>query len=184
MLSFDKNCFLYKNHVSLLRILHSLAIAIKIISSRKIITRCLRKVSAPYDNHHPLRKNASTVIVILSIDMLLLTDKLNLECYVLYETKELLSIVKIYITIINIPIFIINIAIVNIIITIVVIVITILLPPLALLSYSLNPHGGYAKSGIYLLQFFRHMTSDSKFSYMFFYLPFLCSKATAFYELK
>ena len=33
----------------------SLAVAIKIISPRKIITRCLRKVSAPDDNHHPLR---------------------------------------------------------------------------------------------------------------------------------
>ena len=46
------------------------------------------------------------------IDMLLLTEKLNLMCYLLYETKkELLTITKKYITIINILIFIISIAI-------------------------------------------------------------------------
>ena len=47
--------------------LASLGVAIKMIRSRKIITRCLRKVSAPYDNHHPLRTSFFTVIVILSI---------------------------------------------------------------------------------------------------------------------
>ena len=34
--------------------------------------------------------------------MLLLTDKLNLKCYVFYQTKELLTITKMLITIINI----------------------------------------------------------------------------------
>ena len=60
--------------------------------------------------------------------MLLLTGKLNLKCYVLEETKELLSIIKMYITIINILIFIISIAIVfiNIIIIIIIINITII----------------------------------------------------------
>ena len=50
--------------------------------------------------------------------MLLLTKKLNLQCHVLYETKELLIITKMYITIINILMFIISIAIVIIIIVI------------------------------------------------------------------
>ena len=53
-----------------------------------------------------------------AIDMLLLTKKLNLQCHVLYETKELLIITKMYITIINILMFIISIAIVIIIIAI------------------------------------------------------------------
>ena len=43
-----------------------------------------------------------------AIDMLLLTDKLNLKYYVLYETKELLAIAKMYITIINILMFIVS----------------------------------------------------------------------------
>ena len=55
-----------------------------------------------------------------AIDMLLLTDKPNLKCYVLYETKELLTITKMYITIINILVFIISIAIVIIIIIIII----------------------------------------------------------------
>ena len=59
-----------------------------------------------------------------AIDMLLLTVKLNLKCYVLYETKELLILTttKIYNTIINILIFIVNIVIVIIIISIIIIV--------------------------------------------------------------
>ena len=52
-----------------------------------------------------------------AIDMSLLTDKLNLKCYVLYETKELLT--EIYITIINILIFIVSIVIFIIIIIII-----------------------------------------------------------------
>ena len=55
-----------------------------------------------------------------AIDMSLLTDKLNLKCYVVYETKELLTITKIYITIISILIFIVSIIIVIIIIIIIV----------------------------------------------------------------
>ena len=51
-----------------------------------------------------------------AIDMLLLPDKLNRKCYVLYETKELLTITKIYITIINILIFIFTIVIVIVIV--------------------------------------------------------------------
>ena len=58
-----------------------------------------------------------------TIDMSLLTDKLKLKCYVLYETKELLT--EIYITIINILIFIVNIAIVIFIIIIIVTIIVI-----------------------------------------------------------
>ena len=57
-----------------------------------------------------------------AIDMLLLTNKLNFKCYVLYETKELLTITKMYITIINILIFIVSIAIVIIIIIIIIII--------------------------------------------------------------
>ena len=57
-----------------------------------------------------------------AIDMLLLTDKLNLKCYVLYKTKELLTITEMYITIINILMFIISIAIVIIVITIIIII--------------------------------------------------------------
>ena len=53
-----------------------------------------------------------------AIDMSLLTDELNVKCYVLYETKELLT--EIYITIINILVFIVSIVIIifNIIIII------------------------------------------------------------------
>ena len=53
-----------------------------------------------------------------AIDMSLLTDELNLKCYVLYETKELLT--EIYITIINMLIFIVSIAIVIFIIIIII----------------------------------------------------------------
>ena len=59
--------------------------------------------------------------------MTLLTDKLNLKCYVLCETKELLTITKIYITIINTLIFIVSIVIVIIIIIITIITIIIAL---------------------------------------------------------
>ena len=62
-----------------------------------------------------------------AIGMTLLTDKLNLKCYVLCETKELLTITKIYITIINILIFIVSIVIVIIIIIITIITIIIAL---------------------------------------------------------
>ena len=59
-----------------------------------------------------------------AIDMSLLTDKLNLKCYVLYETKELLTITKIYITIIN-NILIFVVSIVSVVIIIIIIIITI-----------------------------------------------------------
>ena len=55
-----------------------------------------------------------------AIDMSLLTDELNLKCYVLYETKELLT--EIYITIINIVVFIVIIVIVIFIIIIIIII--------------------------------------------------------------
>ena len=58
-----------------------------------------------------------------TIDMSLLPDKLNLKCYVLYETKKLLTITKNYIVIINVLIFIVSIVIVIIIIIIIVIAI-------------------------------------------------------------
>ena len=54
-----------------------------------------------------------------AIDMSLLTDELNLKCYVLYGTKELLT--EIYITIINILIF--NVSIVTVIFIIIIIII-------------------------------------------------------------
>ena len=60
-----------------------------------------------------------------AIDTLLLTEKLNLKFYVLYEAKELLTIPKMYITYITILIFIISIVI-AIIINIITISITIL----------------------------------------------------------
>ena len=53
--------------------------------------------------------------------MSLLTDELNLKCYVLYETKKLLT--EIYITIINILIFIVSIVIIIFIIIIIIIII-------------------------------------------------------------
>ena len=53
-------------------------------------------------------------------DMSLLTDKLNLNCYLMHETKELLTIIKIYITIINILIFVVTMVIVIIIIIIII----------------------------------------------------------------
>ena len=59
-----------------------------------------------------------------AIDMSLLTDELNLKCYVLYETKELLT--EIYITIINILIFIVSIVIVIFIIIIIIITINVI----------------------------------------------------------
>ena len=59
------------------------------------------------------------MILCCTINMSLLTDKLNPKCYVLYETKELLTVTKIYITIINILIFIVSIVIVIIIMTII-----------------------------------------------------------------
>ena len=46
--------------------------------------------------------------------MLLMTEKLNHRCYVLYETKELTTITKMDITIINVLIFIISIDIITI----------------------------------------------------------------------
>ena len=57
--------------------------------------------------------------------MLLLTDKLNLKCYTLYGTEELLNNAKFYITFINILMLIISIAIAHIIIIIIFIIITI-----------------------------------------------------------
>ena len=61
-----------------------------------------------------------------TIDMLLLTHKLNPKCYVLYETKELLTVTKIYIISIAMTIAIIIIIII-IIITITVITISIII---------------------------------------------------------
>ena len=80
------------------------------------------------DNLEQLGKNPNYCFQATSaIDMTLLTDKLNLKCYVLYETKELLTITKIYITIINILVFIVSIVIVIIIIIITIITIIIAL---------------------------------------------------------
>ena len=58
------------------------------------------------------------------IDLSLLTDKLNLKCYVLYETKEFLT--EIYTTIINILIVIVSIVIVIFIIIIIIITINVI----------------------------------------------------------
>ena len=59
-----------------------------------------------------------------AIDMSLLPNELNLKCYVLYETKELL--IEIYITIINILVFIVSIAIAIFIIIIIFITINVI----------------------------------------------------------
>ena len=57
--------------------------------------------------------------------MLLLTNKLNLKRYVLYDTKELLTITKMYISVINI--FIVNITNIIVIIIIIIIIISIII---------------------------------------------------------
>ena len=57
--------------------------------------------------------------------MLLLTNKLNLKRYVLYDTKELLTITKMYISVINI--FIVNITNFIVIIIIIIIIISIII---------------------------------------------------------
>ena len=51
--------------------------------------------------------------------------------------------------------------------------------PLVSLTHLLHAPDGYAELDTYFLQFLCHMTSDVKFSAnAFFYLLFLCSKAT------
>ena len=77
-----------------------------------------------------------------AIDMLL--------SYVLYETKKLLTIPKMYITIINILVFIINTAIAIIIIIIIMITITINI-------INISTKFVYVKSDNYLLQFRCHL---------------------------
>ena len=57
--------------------------------------------------------------------MLLLTNKLNLKRYVLYDTKELLTITKMYISVINV--FIVNITNFIVIIIIIIIIISIII---------------------------------------------------------
>ena len=57
--------------------------------------------------------------------MLLLTNKLNLKRYVLNDTKELLTITKMYISVINI--FIVNITNIIVIIIIIIIIISIII---------------------------------------------------------
>ena len=57
--------------------------------------------------------------------MLLLTNQLNLKRYVLYDTKELLTITKMYISVINI--FIVNITNFIVIIIIIIIIISIII---------------------------------------------------------
>ena len=57
--------------------------------------------------------------------MLLLTNKLNLKRYVLYDTKEFLTITKMYISVINI--FIVNITNIIVIIIIIIIIISIII---------------------------------------------------------
>ena len=111
--------------------------------------------------------------------MSLLTDELNLKCYVLYETKELLT--EIYITIINILIFIVSIAIA---IFIIIIIITINVINIISLPYLLNRHGRYVKLNSYLLQFLCHMTSDVKYLHMLFLFTFSLFKIFNIYELK
>ena len=66
-----------------------------------------------------------TVVLSQPLEMLLLTDKLNLKCYVLHETKELLIITKMYIIIINTLMLITSITIVIVIIIIIIITITV-----------------------------------------------------------
>ena len=70
-----------------------------------------------------------------AIGMLLLTDKLNLKCYVLYETKELLTITKMFIPIILI--FIISIVAVTIIIIIITNITIIIIITIAVITISI-----------------------------------------------
>ena len=56
------------------------------------------------------------------IDILLLSDKLNLTCFVLYKNKELFTITKMYIITNNILMLIITIAIAIIVIIIIIII--------------------------------------------------------------
>ena len=121
-----------------------------------------------------------------AIDMSLLTDKLKLMCYVLYETKELLTITKVYITIINILIFIVSIVIVIIIIIITIITIIINdnsiiiiatnVITIVSLPYLLNRHCRYVKLNTYLLQFKR--------MHMLYSFTFSLFKSFNIYELK
>ena len=102
------------------------------------------------------------------IDMLLLTDKLKLKCYVLYETKELLTITKMHITIINILTFIISIAITIIIIIMIIFTITVI--TISIIIVFVKSAWRNVKSDNYLLQFLCHMTSNVKFLCMFLFI--------------
>ena len=74
---------------------------------------------------------------------------------------------------------------ITIAITIIVIIITIFITIMTIsIIIVFVMHGRYVKSDNFLLQFLRHMISDVKFLHTFFYLAFLCSKATTSYELK
>ena len=118
-----------------------------------------------------------------AIDMLLLTDKLKIKCCLFYE---LLTNTKMCVNVINILIFIISIVIVTIVIvTIIVIIIVIIIITITVFTISIIIiFVKCVKSDNYLLQIFCHMTSNVKFSQLFFFLPFLCWKTTTFYELK
>ena len=94
---------------------------------------------------------------------------------------RLKGITKTYITII-ILMFIISIAIV--IIMIIIIIITITVITISIIIAFIKSAWRYVKSDNYLQQFLCHMTSDVKFSQIFFYLTFQCLKATTFYEFK
>ena len=105
------------------------------------------------------------------------TDQLNLNCYVLYQTKTL-TIAKMHITLINIFMFIVDIAtvIIVVVITIIIITITTTVITYSIVSYSLNLNGGYVKSDKFFLQFLCHMTFDVKFSGLFFIYLFFVQK--------
>ena len=105
--------------------------------------------------------------------MSLLTYELNLKCYVLYETKELLT--EIYITNINILIFIVSIAIV---IFIIIIIITINVRNISIITVFVKRHGRYVKLNSYLLQFlwrqvrhnfWRQVSAHAFFIYLSFF---------------
>ena len=112
--------------------------------------------------------------------MLLLTDKLNLTCYyALYDTKELLTITKMYINIIKFS-FMLAVFPLSLSLLFSLLLSLLLLLPLSQLvslSHSLSLYDGYVKLDTYLLKFLCHMTSDIKFFvHVFFIYLFFVQK--------
>ena len=93
-------------------------------------------------------------------------DKLNLKCYILYETKELLTITKMYITVLNTFMFIISIAIV--ITTIIIIIIRITVNTISIIIVFAKSPWRYVKSGSYPAILVSHDFWRQIFAHIFF----------------